>query len=73
MAILAGMLIGVKDPGKVRNWRVPNSRIVLLILDFIHIIPVKTFIPGQLIHGCRYSFINNTNKFHLILSMCFWV
>ena len=32
MAKPAESLVGVKDTGKVRNWRVPNLRIVLLFL-----------------------------------------
>ena len=31
MAMLAGPLMGAKDSGKVRNWRMAKSRIVLII------------------------------------------
>ena len=30
MAMLVGPLMGVKDPGKVQNWRVAKSLIVLI-------------------------------------------
>ena len=35
MAMLVGPLMGIKDPGKVRNRRVAKSRIVLLILILV--------------------------------------
>ena len=45
---------GRQGAGKVQNWRVAKSRIVLIsILIFIIIILVIWFIPRQLIHGCR--------------------
>ena len=71
MAMLVGPLMAVNDPGKVRNRRVAKSRIVLLLI--IILILVKTFIPRQLIHGCRYCSINNTNELRLLVSTCFWV
>ena len=33
----------------------------------------KSFIPRQLIHGCRYCSLNNANKLRLLVSTCFWV
>ena len=69
MAMLVGMLMGVKDPGKVRNRRVTKSRIVLLIILLL----VKTFIPRQFIHGCRYCSTNNINELRLLVSSAFWV
>ena len=44
MAMLVGPLMGVKDPGKVRNRRVTKSRIVLIIPIFI---PVKGLFYGS--------------------------
>ena len=45
IAMLAGPLMDFKDPGKVRNWRVAHSRIVLLILLLLIITNVdKTLI-----------------------------
>ena len=41
MAMLIGPLMGVKDPGKVRNSRVAKLRIVLIPI----LIHVKKFIP----------------------------
>ena len=70
IAILVGPLMSVKDPGNVRNRRVAKSRIVLRIPILIL---VKTFIPRQLVHGCKYCSINNTNELRLLVSMCFWV
>ena len=65
MAILAGSLMGVKDPDKVRNQRVAKSQIVLIIL-------VKQ-LPQQLIHGCKYCSINNTSELCLLVSTIFGV
>ena len=31
------------------------------------------FIPLQLIHGCKYCSIINTNELSLLMSMCFWL
>ena len=73
MAMLVGPLMGVKDPGKVQNRRVAESRIVLLILLLLIILLVKTFISRQLIHGCRCCSINNTNELCLLVSSAFWV
>ena len=75
MSMLIGALMGIKDPGKVQNWRVAKSRIVLLLLIIIIsiLILVKKFIPRPLIHGCKYCSINNTNKLRLLMNMCFWV
>ena len=78
-AMLAGPLIFVKNPGKVRNWRVTKLRTVvfLLLIITLHLILVKTFISLQLIHGCRYMYCDintcNTNELHLLVSMFFWV
>ena len=69
MAMLVGTLMGVKDPGKVRNRRVAKSRIVLIPI----LILVKKFVPRQLIQGCRYCSMNNTNELRLLVSTCFWV
>ena len=44
VAMLVGLLMAVKNPGKVQNRRVAKSRIVLLILIIILILD-KTFIP----------------------------
>ena len=61
MAMLVGPLMVVKDPGKIRNRRVAKSRIFLIPI-FIILILVKKFVPRQLVHGCRYCSINNTNE-----------
>ena len=60
--MLVGPLMGIKDPGKVRNWRVAKLQIL-----------VKQFVSQQLIHGCTYCSINKTNELHLLMSMCFWI
>ena len=73
MAMLDGPLIDVKDLGKVRNRRVAKLQIVLVIIIIIIIILVKKFIPWQLIHGCRYCSLNNTNELRLLVSSAFWV
>ena len=63
-----------RQGGKVRNRRVAKSRIVLIpILILILLILAKKFVPLQFIRGCRYCFVNNTNKLRLLVSMCFWV
>ena len=72
MAMLVGPLMGVKDPGKVRDRRGATSRIVFLII--LNLTLVKTFIPRQLIDECRYYSINNTNELrlgHYELIVCF--
>ena len=33
----------------------------------------KKLIQRQLIHGCRYCSVYNTNELHLLVSICFWV
>ena len=47
MAMLVGLLMDVKDPGKVRNQRVEKSQIVLVIIIIIiinlNLILVKNF------------------------------
>ena len=74
MAMLVGQLMGVKDPSKARNQRVAKSRIVLIsIVIPLILIVVKKFGPRQLIHGCIYCSVNNTNESRLLVSMCFWV
>ena len=48
MANLAGPLIGTNDTGKVRNWKVAKSQIVLLLLILFLILIlllVKIFAP----------------------------
>ena len=58
MAKLVGLLMGVKDPGKVPNRRVPKSRIVLIPILLILILLIinvdKTLILGlpQKQNGC---------------------
>ena len=64
-AKLAGPLICIKDTGKLRNQQVEKSQIVL-----IH---VKYIILWQLIHGCKYCFIDNSNKLCLLVSGTFWL
>ena len=54
MAELAGPLVCVKDIGKIRNQWVEKC--------------LNWFIPWQLSHGSRYCSINNTNKFHILVS-----
>ena len=70
--MLLGLLIGANDHGKVQNRRVAKLRIVLLLI-IILIILVTKFVPRQLIHGCRYCSINDTNELRLFVSMCFGV
>ena len=73
ISMLVGPLMGIKDPGKVRNQRVAKSRIVLIPFLILNLIFVKKCIPRQLIHECRYCSINNTNELHLLVSKAFWV
>ena len=40
MAMIVGPLMDVKDPGKVRNWQVAKSRIVLVVI--LNLILVKS-------------------------------
>ena len=47
-----------------RPWIVP------IRFNLIH---VQKFIQRQLIHRCRYCFINNTKELRVLVSMCFWV
>ena len=65
MAMLVGSLMGVKDPGKVRNWQMPKSQIIHFL--------IRRLIPQQLSHGSRYCYTNNTNDLRLLLSRAFWV
>ena len=52
-----------------KNRRVAKSQIVLVIILILE----KKFVPWQLIHGCRYCSINNTNELRLLVSSAFWV
>ena len=70
MLYIVGPLMAIKDPGKVWNRPVAKSRSVLLLVIIILIL-IKKFIPRQLIHGCRYPSINNTNKLRLLVNRAF--
>ena len=61
---------GRQGPRQGMNWRVAKLWIVLIILNLIL---VKKFIPRQLLHGCRYCCINNTNELSLLVNTCFCV
>ena len=73
MAMLVRPLMDRKDPGKVQNRRVAKSRIFFLLIILIIILVKTLFHARQLIHGCRYCSMNNTNELRLLVSMCFWV
>ena len=67
MAMLVGLLMEIKDAGKVRNRWVAKS----LFFSIPILILVRKFIPQQLIHGSRYCSMNNTNEWCLLVSMSF--
>ena len=65
MAKLAEPLMDVRNTGKVPNWKVAKSRIVLIL------VLGKSFALEYLSRDSKFHSKNNTNKLHLLVSSTF--
>ena len=74
MAKLVELLVGIRNTGKVPNWKVAKSQIVLLNLVLVLVVIVdKRFALVSLSCDSRFHYTNNTNELPLLMSSAFLV